>query len=226
MSFILGGTSLRPIRAVLFDMDGLLIDSERIAMECDRRAFTDMGIDMPYDVLLSTLGETAAASNQIFASHMNIPFNPDRFWPLTQKHYAELIGAGKLSAKPGAIELLDELDRLSIPHALASSSGTRRIALSLCACNLTNRFSVIACGDDPIRSKPEPDIFLLADHRLLVQPQDCLVLEDSLSGIQAGRRGGMQVCMVPDLLPWQETWTPFCDHVCTTLLDVIELLHF
>ena len=219
--FIYGGTPLRPIHAVLFDMDGLLIDSERLAIECDSLTFQDMGIHLPRSVFLKTLGETITASNQIYASHLNVPFDPDWFWKQTAEHYASMVSQGQLKAKPGAVQLLDFLDAGSISHALASSSGHERISLSLRACGLENRFQIIACGDDPVRSKPEPDIFLLAAERLHVPPEDCLVLEDSLSGIRAGFRGGMQVCFIPDLLEWNPQWSSFCHHACESLLDVM-----
>ena len=223
MSFIHGGVPVRPIRAVLFDMDGLLIDSEKLALECDHCAFEEMGIPMDYSVLLQTLGETAASSNRIFAAHISGPFDPDHFWALTRKYYAEKVRAGDLRAKPGARELLDFLARHGIPFALGSSSGMQRISLSLQACGL-DRFPVIVCGDDPVRSKPAPDIFTLAARRLGIKPEDCLVLEDSPSGIEAGFNGRMQVCMIPDLIPWRESFARFCHHACTSLTDIPFLL--
>ena len=222
MSFIHGGVPVRPIRAVLFDMDGLLIDSEKLALECDHCAFEEMGIPMDYSVLLQTLGETAASSNRIFAAHISGPFDPDHFWALTRKYYAEKVRTGDLRAKPGARELLDYLEQSGIPFALGSSSGLQRISLSLQTCGL-DRFPVIVCGDDPVRSKPAPDIFTLAAQRLGIKPEDCLVLEDSPSGIQAGFNGSMQVCMIPDLIPWRNDFARFCHHACTGLTDILSL---
>ena len=222
MSFIHGGVPVRPIRAVLFDMDGLLIDSEKLALECDHCAFEEMGIPMDYSVLLQTLGETAASSNRIFAAHISGPFDPDYFWALTRKYYAEKVRTGELRAKPGARELLDYLEHSAIPFALGSSSGLQRISLSLQTCGL-DRFPVIVCGDDPVRSKPAPDIFTLAARRLGIKPEDCLVLEDSPSGIEAGFNGRMQVCMIPDLIPWRNDFARFCHHACTGLTDILSL---
>ena len=99
----------------------------------------------------------------------------------------------------------------------------QRISLSLQACGL-DRFPVIVCGDDPVRSKPAPDIFTLAARRLGIKPEDCLVLEDSPSGIEAGFNGRMQVCMIPDLIPWRESFARFCHHACTSLTDIPSLL--
>ncbi|MBQ9008206.1 MAG: HAD family phosphatase [Clostridia bacterium] len=223
MSFIHGGTLIRPVSAVLFDMDGLLIDSERLALECDRCAFEAMGIPMDYSVLLQTLGETAESSNRIFASHIDGPFDTERFWALTRQFFDEKVQAGELEAKPGARELIYFLGQNGIPCALGSSSALTRISVSLQATGL-DRFTVIVCGDDPVRSKPEPDIFLLAAERLGICPEHCLVLEDSPSGIRAGFNGGMQVCMIPDLIPWQNEFSRFCHHACTGLADIQTLL--
>lgn len=218
--FLYGGTLSRPVRAVLFDMDGLLIDSERLSLECDRLAFQDMGISINRSVFLRTLGETIEASTQIYESAIGAPFDADRFWTLTKEHFAHMVRHGQLNAKPGAAHLLNLLAARRISFALASSSGLDRISLSLDAAGLGNRFEVIACGDDHVRSKPAPDIFLLAAERLHVQPLDCLVLEDSLSGIQAGASGGMQVCFIPDLLAWHPEWSAYCQHACESLADI------
>ncbi len=223
MSFLHGGIPIRPVSAVLFDMDGLLIDSEKLALECDHCAFEAMGIPMDYSVLLQTLGETADSSNRIFASHIDGPFDAAHFWALTRQFYAEKVREGHLDAKPGAHELLDDLARRGIPFALGSSSAMQRISVSLQACGL-DRFPVIVCGDDPVRSKPNPDIFLLAAKRLGIRPQNCLVLEDSPSGIQAGFNGDMQVCMIPDLIAWQKDFARFAHHACTGLSDIPALL--
>ena len=85
-------------------------------------------------------------------------------------------------------------------------------------------FSVFATGSDNLPSKPNPDIFLTAAQRLQVSPAACLVLEDSVNGVKAGRAAGMQVCMVPDLIPFTAELAPYCDHVAEDLSQVIPLV--
>ena len=223
MSFVKGGRLLRPVHAVLFDMDGLLLDSERLAVESDMETLRELGCTPDRDLLLSTLGETDPACNRILAQAYPA-LDLEAFWSRTRARFEERVARGDLHAKPGAARLVRWLSDHSIPYALASSSGHGRIHRSLAACGLDREFSVIASGDDGVRSKPEPDIFLLAA-RLLHVSDGCLVLEDSPNGIRAGRRAGMQVVMVPDLLPWREEWSDLADHVCTDLADVITLMN-
>jgi len=124
-----------------------------------------------------------------------------------------------LERKPGAIELLDHLDSLAIPKALATSSP-RSLAMS-CLGDLATRFAALAFGDEVEHSKPSPDLFLLAAQRLGVTPSDCLVLEDSEAGVRAARAAGMDVIMVPDLIEPSEEIAKMALRVCASLNEVI-----
>ena len=211
------------IRAVLFDMDGLLIDSERVALQTDVDIGRQMGYPISMDLAMQTLGVTWEESAALYKQHC-----PDFDAPAFRRAFDAALEKralqGDIPPKQGARALLAHLQKAGLPRAVASSSWQARVELCLRNAGLLDFFSVLVTGDQVTHSKPDPEIFLLAAKRLGVAPAECLVLEDSLNGIKAGRAGGMQVCMVPDLLPYRPEYAPFCDHVVQDLSQVIPLL--
>lgn len=211
------------IRAVLFDMDGLLIDSERVAMESVVAVGKQLGYAIPMALAMQTLGVTREHSIALYTEH--VPgYDGAAFYRAFDAEIARRVAHGDVPAKQGAQALLAHLQKAGIPRAVASSSGQERVEMCLRKAGLADFFSVVVTGDQVTHSKPDPEIFLLAAKKLGVAPAECLVLEDSVNGIKAGRAGGMQVCMVPDLLPYRPEYAPFCDHVVQDLSQVIPLL--
>ena len=211
------------IRAVLFDMDGLLVDSERVAMLMDVEAGKRTGYPITWEIALRTLGVTRQRSIEIYTEAFG-RFSPEKFYPVFDALTEEAALKGEMHAKKGAEELLKYLTDRGIPYAVATSSPLDHARLRLSSAGLWQYFSVFATGREVKRSKPAPDIFLLAAEKLGAKPEGCLVLEDSPNGVKAGRAGGMQVCMVPDLAPYGAELAPYCDHVCEDLSQVIDLM--
>ena len=213
----------RKIRGVLFDMDGLLVDSERVGAQVMIDAARRQNVPVSLDVVKSTLGTTLEKCREIYARH----YPALQYEPLRQDFCEEmhrLARAGGIPLKPGAKALLDALRARDIPCAIASSSGPETVQLYLEKAGVLDAFSALITGGMAQLSKPEPDIFLLAAQRLSLPPEDCLVLEDSANGVRAGRAAGCQVFMVPDMIPYTPALAPFVDRVLPTLADVIPLL--
>ena len=211
------------IQAVIFDMDGLLIDSERIGLHVMRESGLRQGTDLPLDRICHTLGASYQSSCDYY----------HRFYPDLDVHalfvtFSQLMKEkaekGELPLKKGALALLRHLEGRGIPRAIASSSPLHMVEAYLKSTGVLTCFSVFATGSDNLPSKPNPDIFLTAAQRLQVSPAACLVLEDSVNGVKAGRAAGMQVCMVPDLIPFTAELAPYCDHVAEDLSQVIPLV--
>jgi HAD superfamily hydrolase (TIGR01509 family) len=189
------------IDAVIFDMDGLLLDSERLALRSHAEAAREFGIVMDEEFCLTMVGipedQCRVLVEKAFGS--NVP--ADEYLACSGRQMEVLIDCGLLTLKPGAIELLSFLDRQSLPRALATSSGRARADRRLRKMGLFDRFREIVTRDDVERGKPHPDLFLAASQRLGVPPSNCLVLEDSYAGVKAATAAGCPVIMVPDLLP-------------------------
>ncbi len=211
------------IRAVIFDMDGVLTDSERLGVAITCEAGREMGFEIPESVVMKTLGITWAASVGIYEEQfpgLDVPKMFDR----VRERLVSLGQEGKMPLKPGVHRILDTLERLGIPKAVASSNGPGAIRAYLTGAGIAGRFDQVISGNDCVRSKPAPDIFLVAAERLGVPPEACLVVEDSPSGVRAGRAAGMTVCMIPDLAPFTEELRPCYDWVLPSLNELANAL--
>ena len=211
------------IRAVIFDMDGVLTDSERLGVAITCEAGREMGFEIPESAVMKTLGITWAASVGLYEEEfpgLDVPKMFDR----VRERLVSRGQEGKMPLKPGVHRILDVLERLGIPKAVASSNGPGAIRAYLTGAGIADRFDQVISGNECARSKPEPDIFLLAAERLGVPPEACLVVEDSPSGVRAGRAAGMTVCMIPDLAPFTEELRPCCDWVLPSLNELADAL--
>ena len=211
------------IQAVIFDMDGLLMDSERIGLDVMHECGLKQNYNIPIEMVRHTLG-----ANKQFASdyyHETFPaLDTDRLFADFKAAMCDLARQGKIPLKQGARELLEALKQKKIPMAVASSSGMETIQIYLESVGVIAYFDALVTGRG-FPSKPAPDIFLEAARQLRAAPENCLVLEDSVHGIQAGRNAGMTVCMIPDIIPYSEELKPFCDFVKPDLAAVIPLLN-
>jgi len=206
------------ISAVLLDMDGLMLDSERLVLRAWQRAMADFGYEASEEVFLASVGTTVESTNRL----LRAAYGPDFLLEATNERTGDYVwqevdeqGA---PLKPGLLALLDFLEAHGIPKAVASSSERATIDRLLTAAGLTERFAATAAGDEVMQGKPAPDIFLLAAQRLGVDPTQCLVLEDSEPGTRAARAAGMAGIIVPDIKPPS-------DEVVAFALAVLPDLH-
>lgn len=193
-------TLQRP-QAVVFDMDGLLLDSEHVALSCFEQAAQALGVVWSHALGMSLVGRSARDSDRLLRAHYGADFPLAALRQGFDQRYDQAIMTGAIPLKPYARELLDQLDRLQIPCAVATSTQRFRAETKLAKCHLLSRFKALACGDEVTRGKPAPDIFELAATRLGVAPRDCLALEDSNPGVRAAVSASMPVIMIPDLVP-------------------------
>ena len=213
----------RAVRAVVFDMDGLLVDSERVFRDSMMAVAKRSGREMPMDVFLSMVGAPREQNRRVALAHFGEAFDVDGWWAeVTQHAHAQF--EVDLVLKAGVLELLDLLDARRIPRAIATSSGRDSVFRQLKPHFLLDRFGAIVAAGDYARGKPAPDPFLVAAERLGVAPADCLALEDSHNGVRAAHAAGMMTVMVPDLLPATEEMRALCIHVAETLHEVSAAL--
>lgn len=209
-------------QAVLFDMDGLLIDSERIGCDVVSQVAAEMGYQITPQQATLTLGVSRDGSRKLYAQHFP-GLDYDHLHNMFEQKMHRLALEGRLPLKTGAAQLLSFLKEKGIPMAVASSSSETIIRTYLDKAGVLHYFDIVVSGQTVAHSKPAPDIFLKAARMLQADPRHCLVLEDSYNGVKAGRAANCTVCMIPDVLPFVDELKPYVDHVLPSLADVIPL---
>ncbi len=213
-----------PVEAVIFDMDGLLVDTESLAMRGLAAAAAGMGFEAPESLCHAMIGVPADQCRLLVLERFGPDFAADRFLADASRQTELLIKAGLLKVKPGVPELLDRIDALGLPKAVATSSSRAKADLHLRSAGILDRFEVIVTRDDVERGKPHPDLFLRAAREIGRTPERCLVLEDSYNGVRAACAAGARVIMVPDLLPPTEEMRTRCAMILPDLHAVLPLL--
>ncbi len=188
------------IEAVVFDMDGVLIDSEGLYRQHALETARDLGFVMSEELHLSTVGLPGPAGEEVIRAALGESFPFEEFDHVWRSRVAAALMV-EVPVKPGVRELLAVLEKHDIPVAVATSSNAQAAEHHLSRADLIAHFSAIVSGDDVDNGKPHPEPFLLAAERLEVEPENCLALEDSYNGVRSAHGAGMQTIMVPDLLP-------------------------
>lgn len=192
--------TLAACRAVLFDLDGLLIDSERPAVRLWCRAAAERGYSIPESVPIATVGLNESDTRDVIMVHCGAAFPYEAVRDRMEELYAAEVENGGLAPRPGVTELLARLDAVGMARAIATSSARAAANYKLDRSGLGNIFPVLACGDETARGKPAPDIFLLAAARLGVVPRDCIGFEDSPAGLAALRAADIRSVFIKDLV--------------------------
>src|SRR5690242_4315176 len=209
--------------AVIFDMDGLIFDTEALYQEAFLAAAKVGGHNLPAAVIQRTIGVPWAQSRILLLEAMGSEFPVDQYFTQMTGHFDSL-AATQLRLKPGVVELLDLLDQLDMPRCIATSSAHSTVQSHLSVHGLADRFHAIIGHGDYAASKPAPDPFLTAAKRLGVNPALCLALEDSHNGVRSASAAGMMTFMVPDLLHPTPEIQSLCTGIVSDLNAVCELI--
>jgi beta-phosphoglucomutase-like phosphatase (HAD superfamily) len=210
-------------KAVVFDMDGLLLDSERPIRDAWMQAAAKIGMPLSEADYLSLVGlnhiESAARMLNFFGGSPDAMLEAGRLADATlELRYGER----PFDVKPGALELLRGLRAASIPCAVASSTKMAELQRRLRLAGLLDFFAAVCGGDEVERGKPNPDLYLLAISRLGADARTTLAFEDSGHGVQAALAAGLAVVAVPDLKGPEPMWQARCLAVLTSLNSVCE----
>ncbi len=213
----------KPVEAVIFDMDGTLIDSEAVYIVGMQEAARTLSLALPVDLCHAMVGVPSHECNLMLQEHYGPGFDLAFF----RGHFSESVQrqmSERVPVKPGVVELLDFLQDQGLPLGVATSAGRATAERNLRRAGLLDRFAALATRDDVEHPKPAPDIYLEAAKRLGVAPQACVALEDSSIGIAAAHAAGMRAVMVPDILPPTEEARAKCLHVAQDLHEVLRLM--
>ena len=185
--------------AVIFDMDGLMLDTEAPALRAWERAARGLGREFDLTLCRQMIGRNFGDCVALIRARHGADYPVDELTRAWAADYDTIVAAEGIALKPGLAEILDLLDERGVATAVATSTRRERALAKLDRVGLTHRFAALVGGDEIAHGKPAPDIFLAAAARLGVAAGDCIVLEDSEPGIIGAAAAGMMPVMVPDL---------------------------
>lgn len=191
--------SLAPFSAVVFDMDGTLLDTEAVFRDIVFDVCGELGFEMTEAVHLSIVGTSHETTNELLVEAYGVSFPYELFNEQCRTMMHERL-AETVPVKAGVHEMLAELKARNIPAAVATSSRAPHAFGHLGRAGLLERFDAVVTRDDVTNPKPHPEPYLTAAGRIGVNPMQCLAVEDSHAGVRAAHAAGMQTVMVPDLL--------------------------
>ena len=209
-------------RTLVFDMDGLLVDSEPLWFDVTRRLARERGGDWPPALAQACVGRGIAHTLVTLHETYGIAIDVERDATLVVAAFLDRVG--ELTLKAGGAELLAVARARGVPCALASSSARPLVDATLGRFAMRDCFDAVVSGDDVARRKPAPDIFLAAARLLAADAAGCVVLEDSLAGVQGARAAGMRVIAVPEHEP--DRFAGAADAVVRDLHEAGALLTF
>lgn len=218
---------LRKVEAVIFDMDGVLIDSERLLLACWTEVAGKHHLHGIREAVLATTGVTRKETEQYFFDRFGRDFPYRQLRAEVSGLFHAAAARGQLTVKPGAHEILSALEKAGVRLALASSTRRKTVEQELAEAGLLPFFEKLICGDMIRRSKPAPDIYLAASEALDIHPDRAYAIEDSYNGIRSCSAAGMHPIMVPDLLQPDEEIAALTEFIAPSLAEAqhyLELL--
>lgn len=214
----------RQIEAVIFDLDGTLIDTEKYYVRLGVEVAKEMGYDIPWEVILSLRSLNRKFSKPMLRELYGEDFDFDYFHRTRKERFANLLKEQGIKKKPGADEILNYLRENKYRIAVATATDIERAESYLKEIHIYEKFDKIISVSNVPNGKPMPDVYLEACRQIKKQPERCLAVEDSDNGVRSAYGAGMRVVMVPDLAPPTEEVKPMIYGMADTLLEIKDFL--
>ena len=213
---------MQNFNAIIFDMDGLLLDSERLALEAFETTCSKFCLGDLTDIFKQCIGTNPDLGRSILKSGLNGIMDHKEFNVEWDNRYIKLIQEKPVPLKDGTESLLEYIKSIGIPMALATSTRTDRAKVKLSDSGILHYFETIIGGDQVSNSKPDPEIYIKAASELSSEPSKCLAFEDSPNGVKSAVAAGLTVVQVPDLLQPDEELLKMGHVVLSSLADTQE----
>ena len=212
------------IKAIIFDMDGLMIDSERVTFECYQERLKDMNLTMDEEFYKTLLGKPIKGIYQRFYDVYGNDFPIQNVIQDVHQLMAERFETEGVPVKKGLVELLHYLKDNNYKTIVATSSNRDRVDKILAQAKITEFFDDSICGDEVTKGKPNPEVFLKSCQKLGVNVDEAIVLEDSEAGIQAAYSGNIDVICIPDMKYPEQEFEKMTTKILDSLDQVIDFL--
>ena len=215
---------MKNIKAVIFDMDGILIDTERISFNAFKEVLSGYNYDMCEEFYLTMIGRNTKSIKELMLKEYGSDFPFEEIYDKKVKIAVDTIERDGVAMKPGVHELINYLNEKDYKIAVATSTRRERAHYLLEQIKIKDKVDYIICGDQVENSKPDPEIFLKAAKGLNMEPENCIVIEDSDAGILAASRAGMKGINVPDMKMPDDNMKKTAFKICNNLIGVKEYL--
>ncbi|WP_019243439.1 MULTISPECIES: HAD family hydrolase [Bacillus] len=212
------------IKAIIFDMDGLMFDSERLGIYITEKVMNDLPFDFDQDLNMRIIGTNMEYCKNEYVKTYGIDFPFDDMMRQKKEMTIHYYEENDIPKKAGLIELLQFLKENNYKIGVATSTYREKAEYMLKKANIYPFFNVIVCGDEVEQSKPNPDIYLKALQKLNVQKNEAFVIEDSENGLIAGQNAGISTIFIKDLITPNGKVLEKVTHKANTLHDVITIL--
>ncbi|MCI6276168.1 MAG: HAD family phosphatase [Clostridium sp.] len=215
---------MNDIKLVIFDMDGLMIDTERLNL----KGWIEIGKKHNYTIgpenIQKIMGMARHEHEPILRKDFGDDFPYDTIYNEKNQYVTDIIEKEGIGVKPFLLELLDVLDDMKIKKVVATGTSRERAIYLLKRAGLYGRFDDMVCGDEVKNGKPNPEIFLTACQIANISPAEAMVLEDSQNGLIAAHDAGIKCFIVPDLQYPASQYTSYAEKICETLKDAIDYI--
>jgi len=215
---------MRKFDAVIFDMDGLMVDTERIMKEQIKEILKEMGFPATEQSILKLIGLTDSRTKEVLEKEYGKEFHHDIFLKKLLERKQNVYHNEQINVKKGLWELLEFLKKENMKSIVATGTIRENMTLILKRTGLLEHFSLSVCGDEIEKGKPSPDVFIKAVEKLNVPKQKCLILEDSQNGIIAANNAGIEVIFIKDIVTPEKQYMEQIYAECSDLSDVIQYL--
>lgn len=212
------------IKGTVFDMDGLMFDSERITYNGWQKLMDENGYEYSIDVFKQTVGRRKKEVEQFYYSKYGKDFPYRKLSEIQRNNYINFVMTKGAPVKKGLYEILEFLKDNDIKIALATSTSRQTSLINLESAKVEKYFDTLVCGEDVTNGKPDPEVFLTAAKKIGIEPEQCVAFEDSFNGIRSAFAAGMTTVMVPDFIQPTDEILTMVNYLCNDLSNAIEVL--
>ena len=212
------------IKGAVFDMDGLMFDSEKLTFDAWYKVLNDNGFCYTFDIYKQTVGKRTVETKAYYESLYGDSFDYSSMRQKANDVFWDYIEKNGMPIKKGLFELLDYLKANNIKISLATSTSEESAMRMIKKAGVEEYFDAFVCGNMVKNGKPHPEVFLTAAEKLSLPPQSCIALEDSINGIKSAYAAKMKTVMVPDYLQPTEDVLPMISFLCSDLSEAVNYI--